>query len=341
MGDPILLNAFLASYKIWRGDVDKLYVNMGGCLSEELAQYCINEVEKVGGKAWYHHGGGIQHGDSIRFLLENCEEDHVVLCEDDAWILQPEVLSRCFVPIETGDCDIIGSTRGCIEPEVMEACYNKFNLRGSSPEHGLKDCSSLWPCFLFAHKDKLLATDRDFNAKHWQPGEVIPYIDYPCTKHIIGDTFVWATIQLRGLGNTVKYVHQRHCSNEDKTARSRLFTEPALPWVHFGSLSSLLNGLVKDENLVPIGRLSAGSLVDRPIPYPEIPDNTKAEMERRVSIAALMAEHFPIKDPDLKYFSDAYRAGVDRAIDGCKLDRVSVNLFKRSYTRLLHRLFHV
>ena len=338
--DPYILKGWLHLYKtVWKNEVDNLYVLLQGYLEVPIMKECERLVEEAGGISFLQMGSMMQHGDGIRFLLENCTEDHVVLLEDDAWIIRPGALDEQFKIIETGKTDIIGSTRTSCSPEIIARCVTVFDLSGEGPEHPISVCPNLWPNFLFAKRDDLLATDRNFNANSWKKGEVLELLgDYVCKEDCGSDTFVWASIQLRAMKKRFMYAHQRHCSSDD-LKRDGLLRVENLPWVHFGSLSSLMNpgsGLLRDSKHVPIGGQSRNVPNEHYDKY-DIP--TGREVVRRLSIASNFLESFPLEGGKFAYFNQIYNDSLKDSLDRFHLNDVQFDEFKKIYKELLPQLF--
>src|SRR5439155_9908952 len=101
-GNPAMLAYWLRNFETWREHVDELLVLVNGGSVDIPSDPKIRIVQmpmRVG------------HDNAIRWLLENTDADHVVLCEDDAYVRYPEGVNRAFSAIELGRCDIVGSPR--------------------------------------------------------------------------------------------------------------------------------------------------------------------------------------------------------------------------------------
>lgn len=343
LGDPYLLKVWLHLYdNIWKNDIDKLYVLIHSHVDITIGEYCKQLVEDFDGTAYFLSRPCMQHGDAINYLLDKCNEDYIVLLEDDCWIFLPDVLNQCFKKVESGQTDIVGSTRSSCSLEIMTAAAKKFNLTGNSPEHKLCLASNLWPSFLFCKKDTLLNTDRYFNASYWPKGSVIPYIDLECDKDMTGDTFVNTSLNFRSLGYRIDYIHQLHCGPIDaehfKRQSGGLFSVKPLPWTHFGSLSSLMSGsgLFRDENFVPLGHAAINHVVKK---WPQFDQNTSDEVARRVAVAKLIHEHYPISSGPT-WYNILYTDAIHRCIENMNfITDSNVAKYEAVYKNLLWRMF--
>lgn len=172
----------------------------------------------------------MDHGAVIGRLIDETSADHVLLCEDDAFVRRPGVIDETFRRIESGQTDIIGTGRGNTTPELIEAAEVRWGLppKTATGETGL----SLYPCFYFGRRSDLLATDRNYAARNWKPGEMIPGLDIPAETGQSADTFVATSWQLRAAGLRIE-VEPAYRSNE-----AMMSSWGAAPWFHVGSLSS-------------------------------------------------------------------------------------------------------
>lgn len=329
VGDPLLLNLWLKYYiKNIKSSVDTIYLKMTNYIDNNARNYIINKFQDIGAKVWFVDYEE-QHGTVLKFLLEKVQEETLVLLEDDFFVLVPGALNESFKKIEDRIVDCIGSTRNCCTQKVIQNIANTFNLSGSSPEHNLRDCPNFWPCLFFAKTETLRKTDSQFGAICWKKGETIPYINMMCDVDEVGDSFVWASIQLRGHGNRFGYIHQCHTAPNDLMEFPRklgIYSFKPLPWVHIGSLSSGVPGLIKYDNLVvltdPQGRDNG-----RLVPYPVVDNNTVLEYTRRIAMFKFIADYGKLEDPKLDYFNQVYANGVERAIQYMGLSRDKVNEF--------------
>jgi len=226
----------------------------------------------------------------MRDLLEWCTEDYVLFLEDDIFIKDSSSLDHSFCGLESGTYDVIGATRNCASPEIIQATAKKFNPSGSSPEHQIRVCPNLWPGPLFAKREILLLTDRDFNAKYWPAGVFIPHLDFTTSNAVACDTFVWASIQLRAHGAKIGYIHSCHAFPEwqltEKLANA--------PWIHYGSLSTI-------SSLVENGAI------------PPFDSSAVVEQTRRMAFCKLLVDNIQLPQ-ELDYYHIAYCSVIDKYI---------------------------
>ena len=167
------------------------------------------------------------HGFAIGHLLASTDAEYVMLCEDDAYVRRPGAVDAAFARIESGECDVIGSPRGSASAALIEAAGRSFPLLTAS-ETG-ESGHALWPCFLFARRSDLLATDRHFGARNWAIGEEV--LGLTAAAPMSADTFVSTSWQLRTLN--VCPVGQYRATDAAQVANWS-----AAPWFHVGSLST-------------------------------------------------------------------------------------------------------
>ena len=336
MGDPYILAACLAGLKFCKNEVDKVYVLVHTKADLRVAEYCKYLVKQAGFVCHLEAGRFLpNHGPCIDYLLERCNEDYVVLVEEDGWILRPGALDEQFKLLENGTYDVIGSTRACTTEELVRTTVRRFNLTGTSPEHQVTSCPNLWPNFVFAKRDHLLKTDRDFGAKAFYPSEYIEELDFTPQIRIDADTFVWTSIQLRAQGLKFGYVHQYHCGpvdRQDYYRRSGLFAEPNLPWVHFGSLSSSMSGHVKTPDNISIGSGEYGEY------YPQFDAHTAEEVSRRMVAYELCLEKYPILAPGPVDFNDTYKFALQHTNQKCNMPLSFIQDLKIVYKDLLNKI---
>ncbi len=238
-GDPFMLAYWLRNYETWRDQVDELVVFVNGQRDPALVQYDQSIVEAVGGRflASEHSAG---HDGALLYLLQNTEAEHVVLCEDDAYVRHPEKVGDAFFRIEHGHTDLVGSPRheDYAGQYVLFGSYNPGDL--AELRHGL------WPAFLFARRADLLATDQRFGDRGWPRGGHIdgwgPVTPAVCdfigiaAEYVHLDTFFGTTFQLRAKGLRTELVH--HVRLYDARATEEWLAEDP-PWFHVTGLSTL------------------------------------------------------------------------------------------------------
>lgn len=320
-GDPFLLKYWLHNFSsVWADEIGKLYIICNTPAEQSVVDYIMELCEPYQGKiqlTYFNHH--IQHGDAIRLGLEQANEDYVMLIEDDAYIIHKGKVSACFDLIESGAYDIVGSKRGSCHPEILEAARKVYNI---SYEGEGDQGPNFWPNFFFMERQKLLATDRDYNSRAWVQGEIIaPLNDCAVVAPVISsDTFVWASLQLRAMisEERIFYVNQYHAHPDDYKhfeARKGIF-DGHCPWVHIGSLSSGASGAIMDDQ----GRSIAKRTCEEPKGPTVLPlawcdiesDFAKMEWERRVQWWLTFWEQ---RDVDkITEYAQLYKEGLDRIV---------------------------
>lgn len=235
-GNPETLRYWLANFELWSGWVQELLVLVNGSTDPALAEM----VEAAGGKC-VMVPERLGHDGALLALLHGTQADHVVLCEDDAYVRCPKAVDASFAQIESGDTDIVGSPRHedyASSPLMEWGEYTPGDF--AELRHGL------WPAFLFARREDLLATDQQFGDRRWDVGE---YVDGwgavtwdAC--HFVGiapdyihlDTLFGTTFQLRDMGLQTQLVH--HVRLFDAAAAEQWIAEDP-PWFHVTGISTL------------------------------------------------------------------------------------------------------
>lgn len=229
-GDP-----FVGAYwfrncaRVWRDTVDQLDVFVNGQADQEVLAFLEDQTLQLDGR-FRHQPGRLVHGEATRVLVESCEADLVMLIEDDAFIRRAGAVRAAFDAIECGATDVIGTPRGGMDPRIERAAVERW---GQFEEVNGGVGPGLWPCFLFARTADLLATSRRFESWSWQPGEVIPGLDYLVQHEVqTTDTFTTTTFELRGAGKRIEF-----CPQHKELWHKELPAEGA-PWFHTGGLSN-------------------------------------------------------------------------------------------------------
>lgn len=198
-GDPWLLRYWLAAFRAWADQVDELVVLVNGQRNlDALAELDRMVAEAHPDATTVAVGHRVEHGPAIAYLLERARADLVVLCEDDAYARDPLDVAASLDAIRAGAVDGVWS-----------------------PRHD--DRSGAWPCFLFARRADLLATDRRFGVVPGQQGQQ--------------DTMTHAARQLRAAGLRFAEHPQEHLQGGQPAGS---------PWVHVGSLSTGYGILLPD-----------------------------------------------------------------------------------------------
>lgn len=316
-GDPFLLKYWLKFFhEVWGGEVDKLYVLINSPIEKSVVEYEIELLRNDKITAYYldHQ---IEHGTGIDKMLGECEEEYVMLIEDDAYIFKSGYVDRYFSLLESGEYDVIGSPRGSCSMEIYEGARVKFGLNYEGlGDHG----PNFWPNYFFAKRDTLLSTDRNFCARAWDPGEVVEPLGMTVTdSRVVGDTFVNTSLQLRARfpKERILDIPQYHASPDDieDYENKRFLFDGNAPWTHIGSLSTGVGGVLIDD----CGRPLARRLIDPPKESASVPgqcttEQERREWERRVAAWELFLQNALSDIHKIEEFMLLYRRAVDRII---------------------------
>ncbi len=193
-GDPFLVAYWLRNFRVWRREVDVLRVLVNGQADCHALDLIAAEVAAAGGEFdWLPEM--TDHGVLLGELIDGCDADTVLLVEDDAYVRNPQMVAACFQRIERGEVEVVGSPRGCASAFLLERAERRWP---ELPATGTEDTGhALWPSFLFARRETLLATDRNFGAQSWQAGELVPGLRARAPEPVSADTFVATSYQLR------------------------------------------------------------------------------------------------------------------------------------------------
>lgn len=297
-GDPFLLQYWLKFYQnVWGEEVDKLYVCINSNVPDTVKTYCENLIKSLNKTRTITTLKMIDHGPALDALLGICEEEYVMLVEEDAIIFKKGIVDECFRRIESGEVDVVGSARGSCSKGIVDAGKRVYG----TDDHG----PNFWPNFFFCKKDLLLNTDRHFHAKSWNKGEYIKEVDYTVEEDVaVGDTFVWASLQIRAMNPKIHLVEQYHGyphDLEDYVSQRNLW-DGKCPWFHIGSLSGWYSDLMEETVRAKVA--------------------TDGEYERRLQMWLTFYEE---SDPnEIVDFRNKYKMGIDRMIKeyGLKLSRI-------------------
>lgn len=301
-GDPFLFNYWFSFYeKVWRLETDRLYIYVNGC-GDNVWEYLKN---RIGTNAIFRYNRNqTEHGTAIKNILPLVKEQNVMLIEDDGFIFKSGAVSACFSMLESGNYDIVGSKRGSCGTQILKLAQEKWGLQYD----GLGDQGpNFWPCYFFTHTD-LLRQISNYGARFWSKGEIIEPFGVEAEIDQAGDTFVEASLKLRGWidKERIAIVPQNHLHPDDaENYKNRQGLWSGLTgWLHVGSLSSGFNNLLD---------------VNKPLPPKPTDDFTKREYERRVAWWLRFYNHREAdKIPEI---ADNYIEGIERVIVGLKLKR--------------------
>ena len=236
-GDPFVLAYWLRNYeRVWKDWADELSILVNGQTDSKALAWIRNECSRLNAKMAYEPRR-VGHGEAIRALLEASDADVVMLAEDDAYVRNGEYVDITFESIELGYWDVIGTPRGGMDPEIETFARAKWvghNMTAPEPHDPPSNGPGLWPCFLFARREQLLATSRIFGPKSWYPGETIPGLDYlVLEREMTTDCFTTTAFELRGAGLRIQPTVQYKELWQKDMPNDRL-----VPWFHAGGLSN-------------------------------------------------------------------------------------------------------
>jgi len=317
-GDPfVLLTGIKLFQERWYDEVDKYYININnhcGIPVEAIGELITNLVKDPKIEIVYHPRG-IGNGPPLTELTKICTEDLIVLIEDDAFIFEPGIISKCFQQIESDLTDIVGSPRFSCGVEIGEASAKKYNLDYTG--YGDIGCN-WWPNFFFCKREDLLKTDLNFGSFTFKPGEYSKELDHTFKEINHADTFGWLCIQLRALGLRSQAIPQHHASPTEVTDKENNEqnwhpTQQPFKWIHGGSLSTSWNGYL------------SGILPDLSN------ENAILEIETRVAFWTICVDQVS----GFGKFKEDYRAGIEQLITQGQLNRGRINQKIAIYTHLM------
>lgn len=312
-GDPYIAALWLKAFqKFCMPDAGQLYVMVNSGLEEPVFKYTCELYEKAGARVLTKNHL-MSHGFALVAALQESKEDHVFIMEDDFFILEHGHVARWFEMIEKGEVDAVVSPRGCCDPRLSREIIKTFHLTGQET-----DWPNFWPSLVLTHRDNFCKTDLDMEAHTFKEGETIPQLNFTPNFTSAGDTFVWMSIQLRGLG--LKFHLEDQCRLCD-VMYAELYPPP---WVHIGSTSLTLNGSLLDERMKPLGNRGCGHT----FPFQPVPDDgIKKLLEQTKGFCLFILKHFPIENHPAAYFNQVYEDAIHRTAKGCNLDYDSINNF--------------
>jgi len=307
-GDPFTTLMF---YKLFKerfyDEVDAIYINYNNhCgVPKEVAAECISILVKDPKVNIIYHPRGKGNGFPVTEIVRCCDQDLIMLCEEDGFIFDPGYVNSCFQKIESDLTDVIWSPRFSCGVEVGEAAQKKYNLS----YNGYGDTGPWgWPNFMFVKRSDLLRTDLDFGSHTWQQGEYSKELNHTFKEINHGDTAVWMCVQLRALGLRVDTVPQHHASPyeiQDKEKGEQNWHKATQPfhWIHAGSLSTSWGGYLSDRTPDVSAEIS------------------KYEIETRCAFWQICAE----ETTGFESFKSEYLQGIDALIERAGLSRERVN----------------
>lgn len=229
--DPFMIAYWLRHYsRVWAGEVDELVVYACGVTRDDVTAYLHTLADGAPHTRLYVDARRVDHGAVLGRLMDLTDASHVLLCEDDAFIRQAGVVDAMFGRLERGETDALGVPRGSASMSLIEAARDRWGepVATSTGESGW----SLYPCCFFGRRADLLATDRNYAARAFAPGETIPGLGIQSAGDTAADTFASTAWQLRAAG--LRIAHEPGY----RTDRAKMGEWGAAPWFHVGSLST-------------------------------------------------------------------------------------------------------
>ena len=228
---------------MWADEVDHLLVLVNGGdpeLLQPLFDHAADAKEHGGLTVWYEPNR-VGHGEALKFLLEQCSDEEVVLVEDDAYVRFPGRVNAAFTWRQPVPGVVLGSPRGGYSAELGVAATERW---GPSVGPDTSSGHGLWPCFLFADRADLLAVAHLFPAQTWRAGTTVPGLDYVCPSEMHTDTFSAAAFVLRDTRPVVPVPQYKEIEQKLRVVENRA------PWFHAGGLSNLdpVRGVVGNLN---------------------------------------------------------------------------------------------
>ncbi len=321
-GDPYVSSLWLACYKKFcQPQAGQLYAIINSGLETSAFEYTCELFQAAGAKiTTYPHL--CSHGAALKELVEKATEDYVMVMEDDFYILEAGHVDRWFQAVEKKEVDAVVSPRGCCDARIMDRISATFHLEGKDTLQ-----TNFWPCLVVIDRSYFDRTDMIMGAHQFPAGVYIPQINFTPDFDSAGDTFVWMSIQLRGLGLTFLSEDQYRLID---VLYMKLFPPP---WVHFGSCSTSLNGALLDDQGKSLGNrsqeLSPG--------FPPVPDEgIRDHFETKYAFWKLLLQHFPIpQGHPAAYFNEVYGDAIERSIQGCQLRPNKIRSYQETFAKIL------
>lgn len=301
-GDPFTTSLVFRLFKTrWYDEADTFYINYNNhCnVPPDVVAEFLSVMSREPKAHLIYHPKGIGNGPPIAEMVHICQQDHILLLEEDGYIFNPGIVNMWFQQIESDLIDAVGSPRFSCGPEIGIASQRKYGLNyGAYGDVG----PNFWPNFFFCKKSDLLRTDMDFGSHTWQAGEYCPKLDHTFEQINHGDTFVWMCVQLRALGLRFASTSQHHADPYEvehmktKEANWHRLTKP-FDWIHAGSLSAGWGGYLS-------GRVPDVSA-----------EISKLEIETRCAFWKICAD----VTEGYKDFKQEYLEGIDKLVENAQL----------------------
>lgn len=327
-GDPyVILHCLKFFEDVWQDEVDKLYIAICTTVNRSTIFNLINILKQNSKVCILYVDHGISHGDGIDLILSQSTEENIMLLEDDAIIHKKGIVDHYFKKIESGEYDLIGSERSCCTSNIIELAKNRWNLDFS----GAGDRGpGYWPCFLWIKRKYMKATDRIFSNYSFKVGEKL--FDTVLTEEAVGDTFMWASLQLREMGLKILNIPQFHCHPVDfkRTVTPWGALCPGAAYMHMGSLSGGIKNVLLDENNIPLADLD-NSQAPKAQLHPPSSLGEKLELERRV---AWWRESYRIINLPEDRFTRGYKHGLQNVIIKWNLSETRLDKWTEVYKEI-------
>lgn len=336
-GDPFLLTYWLYFFdNVWGKYVDKLYIYLNSPIEPAVVDYIRKLCADRPKINLQYEDHQLEHGEVINRTLDIVTEDLIMLIEDDGFIFNGDIVNKIYNYIDNGQYDIVAGKRGSCGFELLERAKQLWSLDYT----GLGDQGpNFWPCFFFCHRSLLLQTNRHFGASFWKAGQYCEPLNFTVETDQAGDTFVDASLQLRNLvePSRILTIPQYHGSPDDLEhfTKQRFLFDGNAPWVHIGSLSSGVGGLLRDNQNRPLAR----RLIDPPEPNNALPGwcNTEQEMhefERRVQWWLRFYNYYTTQPDLIPEFKELYFNAIQNIINQYKLSRKRIDQRLAAYATL-------
>lgn len=327
-GEPFtLMLTYHFFEEVWQDEVDKLYVYVNSLEEMEVVDFIRKFTTRNPKVLFSYTDHPTDHGPSLTKMFKETDEDIVILIEDDSIIFKKGVVDRYCREIETGEYDCVGSLRWSCGLSLIKVVTDRFGLHEFKYQQG----GHYWPCFFFAKRSDLEKTDLYFAGRNYKKGEYVEHLDWTVAEDVSADTLGWMSQQLRALGLRFHDVEQYHGNLDDINAyrRKTFLFDGECPWLHNGTLSSVIEDIFTDDHGVPLAFRKAP---DTPFLVPDHMTAEKGEMERRLSWALLAVDRFWDECEEIAEFRNLYKKAIEKYVAKFSLSMgriiLGVNIYK-------------
>jgi len=314
-GDPFVLLHCVHYFKtVWQDEVDMLYIHINTNIEQAVVVELMELLKHPKIKVSYADHT-IGHGEAINKMLLQCDEENVLLIEDDFIIFKKGVVDTYFDILESTSISLVGSPRLSCDRKLADKLCEEFGLNiFQDGDAG----PNFWPCMFFISTDLLRETDRNFGASEY------------------GDTFVNTSIQLRRKipRHNIFEIPQYHLSPDDKQHKKtgKSIFDGNCGYFHIGSLSSGIENTLLDGYNRP--------LKDRRVPgikpvIPRVPQSVQEhkELERRI---CWWKEAHKMNSDRFKNFSRLYSRAIENVIIRDGLSRKNIDKMYKMYKEVMY-----